>query len=60
MTDVPREFVFTRYPARQGMAWLRTAYAMFGRHRAPWIMLVMGYFLILLVIRAIPVVGPTR
>ena len=24
MSDVPREFVFTRYPARQGIVWLRT------------------------------------
>ena len=44
MSDIPREFVFTRYPARQGHAWLRTAYNMFSRHRGPWVVLVLGYF----------------
>jgi hypothetical protein len=58
MSDVPREFVFTRYPGRQGMVWLRTAYVMFKQHRAPWVMLVLGYFLVLVVVSWIPYVGP--
>ena len=40
MSDVPREFVFTRYPARQGIVWLRTAYGMFKQHRAAWVVLL--------------------
>jgi hypothetical protein len=58
MSDIPREFVFTRYPGKQGTAWLRTAYNMFARHRGPWVMLVLGYFIALLVIRFVPLVGP--
>jgi len=58
MSDVPREFVYTSYPARQGMAWLRSAYTMFSQQRAGWVLLVVGYFLVLFVLRAIPYVGP--
>jgi hypothetical protein len=58
VSDVPREFVFTRYPWRQGWSWLRTAYNMFGQHRAPWVLLVFTYFFVLLVLRLIPFVGP--
>lgn len=58
MSDVPREFVYTRYPARQGMVWLRSAYEMFSRQRAGWVLLVVGYFLVLFVLRAIPYIGP--
>jgi hypothetical protein len=58
VTDIPREFVFTRYPGKQGMAWLRTAYNMFSRHRGAWVMLVLGYFFGLLLIRFVPLVGP--
>lgn len=58
MSDIPREFVFTRYPARQGLAWLRTAYNMFSQHRGAWVMLVLAYFIALMLIRLVPYVGP--
>ena len=58
MSDIPREFVFTRYPAKQGVAWLRTAYSMFSQHRGAWVMLVLGYFIALMLIRIVPYVGP--
>lgn len=57
MSDIPREFVFTRYPGRQAMTWLRTAYVMFSKHRAPWILVFAGYMIILLLVSAVPVVG---
>jgi hypothetical protein len=58
MSDVPREFVFTRYPARQGMVWLSAAYVMFKSHRMAWVLLVLAYFFVLLLVRAVPLVGP--
>jgi len=58
MSDIPREFVFTRYPGKQGVVWLRTAYQMFKQHRGPWVMLVVAYFISLLVILLVPYVGP--
>lgn len=58
MSDGPREFVFKRYPAGQGMVWLATAYRMFKVHRLAWVVLVLAYFLILLMLRVVPFVGP--
>jgi hypothetical protein len=58
MSGVPREFVFTRYPARQGLVWLAAAYSMFKAQRLPWVLLVLGYFLVLLMLRALPFIGP--
>ena len=58
MSDVPREFLFTRYDARQGMVWLAQAYAMFKQQRLAWVVLLLGYYLVLVILRAIPVLGP--
>ena len=58
MAGVPREFLFTRYDARQGMVWLVQAYGMFKQQRLAWVVLLMGYYLVLLLLRAIPGVGP--
>jgi hypothetical protein len=58
MSVGPREFLFTRYPARQGIAWLATAYQMFKVHRLAWVALVLAYFIMLLLLRAVPYVGP--
>ena len=61
MSDVPREFVFTRYPARQGIAGCAPAYAMFKRSIArAWVMLVLGYFIALLVLSSFPSSGLSR
>ncbi len=58
MTDIPRDFVFTRYPARQGLVWLASAYAMFRAYRVQWVLLVLGYFFVLLLVRVVPFIGP--
>lgn len=58
MSDIPRDFVFTRYPASQGMLWLRAAYGMFKQHRAAWVGLVVAYFVCLFFVRLVPYVGP--
>lgn len=58
MSAVPREFVFTRYPARQGLVWLAAAYSMFKAHRLAWVVLVLAYFLALLILRVVPFIGP--
>lgn len=58
MSDIPREFVFTRYPARQGFVWLTAAYSMFKAHRLAWVVLVLAYFLALLMLRVVPFIGP--
>jgi uncharacterized membrane protein len=58
MNDDPREFVFTRYEARHGIAWLAQAYALFRRNRMPWVILLLAYYILLLLLRAVPIVGP--
>lgn len=58
MSGVPREFVFTRYPARQGIIWLAAAYSMFKAHRLAWVVLVLGYFVTLVLLGELPYIGP--
>ncbi|MCC7327883.1 MAG: hypothetical protein IT521_13895 [Burkholderiales bacterium] len=58
MSGIPREIVFTRHPARQGMVWLVAAFAMFRKQRLAWVLLVLGYFFLLMLVRALPAVGP--
>ncbi len=58
MSDDPREFVFTRYDARHGMAWLAQAYALFRQRRLSWVVLLLAYYILLLLLRAVPLIGP--
>lgn len=58
MSEVPREFVFTRYPARQGVVWLAAAYSMFKARRLAWVVLVLAYFVALVLLGEIPYIGP--
>ncbi len=58
MSETVRQFPFTRHPARQGMVWLTRAWRMFNQHRLAWIVLLLGYYLLLLFTRAIPFIGP--
>jgi len=58
MNDVPREFVFTRYPGRQGVVWLRMAYTMFSQKRGPWVLLYLAYIVVILVLLSLPFIGP--
>ena len=58
MNDDPREFVFTRYEARHGIAWLKQAYALFSQKRLPWIMLLLTYYILLKLLLYVPYVGP--
>jgi len=55
--DDPREFVFTRYDARHGIAWLGQAYALFSRKRLPWILLLVTYYILLKLMLYVPFVG---
>lgn len=57
MSDAPREIVFTRYDASRGLAWLREAALMFAKARLGWLTLLLAYYLILMVIRLLPVIG---
>ena len=58
MNDDPRDFVFTRYESRHGIAWLAQAYALFSRKRLPWIMLLLTYYILLKLLLYVPYAGP--
>ena len=58
MNDDPRDFVFTRYEARHGIAWLAQAYALFSRKRLPWILLLLTYYILLKLLLYVPYAGP--
>ena len=45
MSDVPREFVFTRYPARHGMVVAAHRVRDVQAASRAWVMLVLGYFI---------------
>lgn len=53
-----RAYPYTRHPARQGMVWLKQALQMFNQHRLAWVVLLLAYYLLLLVTRALPIIGP--
>ena len=53
VVDIP----FTRHEGRRGTAWLRRSYAMFRQHRLAWIGLLLAYYVLLLVIEAVPLIG---
>ena len=57
MNDDPREFMFTRYEARRGMAWLTQAYALFRRKPLPWVLLLFVYYILLRLLLEIPLLG---
>jgi hypothetical protein len=57
MGDVPRDIVFTRHEAPRGLEWLRQSYALFRRARLPWVLLVLCYYVVLVAIKYVPVVG---
>lgn len=48
---------FEHYPARRGALWLRQAYAMLSAYRVQWLVLVMLYYVIVLLLARLPIVG---
>src|SRR6266545_7335409 len=55
--NAPAAIAFERYPARRGALWLKQAYAMLSARRLPWLLLVLLYYLIVVLIAQVPIVG---
>jgi len=51
------DIAITRYPAVRGGMWLREAFAMFSRARAPWLLLLMTYYIVMGVVDLVPLIG---
>ena len=58
MSQVPRDFVFNRFEAKRGFAWLAQAYAMFSKQRLMWVVLLLAYYAILKLLLSVPYAGP--
>ncbi|HET9670839.1 MAG TPA: BPSS1780 family membrane protein [Casimicrobiaceae bacterium] len=52
-----RGFAITRHRASHGLRWLVLSYAMFRQHRLAWIGLLLGYYVALVVVEVVPLVG---
>ena len=55
--DTPRDVVFTIHEARRGVAWLKDAWALFSRARAPWLFMLGAYYLVMMAVDLVPLVG---
>jgi hypothetical protein len=51
------DIVFSRHPARRGFAWLAESWAMFSRARLPWLVLISLYYVLLVLVNVVPIVG---
>jgi hypothetical protein len=49
--------VFTRYDGARGVGWLKDSYRMFSRHRIGWIGMLGAYYVVLIVVDIIPLIG---
>ena len=57
MAGAGGDILFTRYEGRRGFAWLAESYAMFRRHRLAWIVMVLAYYIALIVVDKLPLIG---
>ena len=57
MAHTARDIAFTRCEGRRGVAWLTESYAMFVRHRLAWIGLLLAYYVVLLMVDLLPLIG---
>lgn len=57
MASVATGIPFTRHAARRGTSWLVESYAMFAQHRLAWIVLLLGYYAVLVLFELVPWIG---
>lgn len=58
MNAAAPEVAFARHPASHGIQWLREASQMLAAARAPWLLLLLVYYLVQLAVGFVPIVGP--
>lgn len=57
MATDARDIAFTRHDGRRGIGWLVESYRMFSRQRLPWIGMLLGYYVALLAVDLVPLIG---
>ena len=55
--DIPRDIVFTRHEGRRGFEWLTLSYRLFRAASVRWLSMVMLYWIVLIICRALPFIG---
>ena len=55
--DIPRDIIFTRHEGRRGFEWLALSYRMFRSASVRWLSMVMLYWIVLIICRALPFIG---
>ncbi len=51
------DILFTQHGARRGIDWLREAYAMFSRARLSWLVLIALYYMAMITVNIVPLIG---
>jgi hypothetical protein len=54
---IPRDILFTRHEGRRGFEWLALSYRMFRAASIRWLSMVMLYWIVLILCRALPFIG---
>jgi len=57
MVSAARDIPFTRHQGRRGIGWIADSYRMFSQHRLAWIVMLVAYYLALLAVDLIPLIG---
>jgi hypothetical protein len=57
MSGGGKEIVFARLSGDRGVHWLKVAFAMLSKARMPWLLMLLFYYVILVAINIIPVLG---
>ena len=52
-----RDIAFSRHPGARGFSWLKDSYGMFSRARFAWVLLLLCYYMALVFIDFVPLVG---
>ena len=57
MPGSARDIAFTRHDGRRGIEWLREAFRMFSAHRLGWVGMLAGYYIALVLVDVVPLIG---
>jgi len=57
MEHAANDIAFTRHAGRRGLDWLRASYQLFRRAPLAWLLLVLAYYVVLVAIKMVPLVG---
>lgn len=57
MNAATPDIVFARHDGAHGIGWLRESYRMLCQHRLAWLLMLAGYYIALLIVEVVPLIG---